>query len=59
MNMDDPEECPLCNDFPDFEEIADGQFQCKNCGAVIKADGTIIEEGDQTESEEDELWDEE
>ena len=57
---DGPEECPTCNDHPDFEEIAQGQYQCKNCGTVQDEKGNILEEGEESSPDtEDDLWDDE
>ena len=50
--MNEPTECPLCNDFPSWDEISDGAFECRNCGAVISLSGQIIEEPDIDEEEE-------
>jgi ribosomal protein L37AE/L43A len=56
---EDPESCPCCNDHPAFEEIAEGEFQCANCNAVIRSDGTVIEEGEEPSPDtEDDLYDE-
>ena len=55
---DTPMDCPGCNDHPAFEEIADGEFQCKNCGTVQDEDGNILEEGEEGSMEEN-LWDDE
>lgn len=42
--MNEPEQCPCCKDHPDWDEIADDLFQCRNCWAVIDSKGKIIEE---------------
>ncbi len=54
----EPEQCLCCNDHPSWEDIAEGLFECNNCGAHINSDGTIAKEPDQFE-EEDDLYDEE
>ena len=54
---DEPEECPCCNTHPAFDEISDGEWECRNCGAIIKADGTIIAEGEEPSDDEEDLWD--
>ena len=45
--MDEPEQCPMCNDHPAWEEIAEDLFECRNCGAVIGADGEIYKAKEQ------------
>ena len=58
VELDEPQSCPCCNVHPAFDEIADGQFECRNCGAVIRADGTVLEEGEEPSPDtEDDLWD--
>jgi len=49
--MDEPEQCPTCNDFPSWEEIADGLYQCQNCSVVINSEGVIVEESDPFDDE--------
>jgi ribosomal protein L37AE/L43A len=56
----EPEECPLCNAHPSFEEVWDGAWQCQNCGTVIDVDGKILEEGEEPSPDTEEaLFDDE
>ena len=60
--MTEPEQCPSCNDHPSWEEIADGLYQCNNCGVIVNSEGVIVDEADSShdnpfDENEDELFD--
>ena len=55
--MNEPEECRMCNNFPDWLEVADEVYQCLNCFSVYDKNGKCVEEH-KPEEQEDELYDE-
>lgn len=56
--MEDPTQCPMCNNHPSWEEVADGLYECRNCGAHINSEGNIVREPEDVEDDGDDLWDE-
>ena len=51
--MNQPEQCPCCNDHPSWEEVAQDVFQCENCLAVIDSEGKILKEPAQDDDSEE------